>query len=156
MINSGRVDDKNRLAKKLVEQRIAANMEDAMEKLSIHDDIIEEEKMEITPEKEEEAEEKEDSEEEIEEPEEEVEDAEEEIEETEEEVEENIEDEDDEEVEDEVEDSDDDEDIEEEAPAVDNSRLDEMESRLNKLSETMEQFKQILNNNFREIKHMIH
>jgi hypothetical protein len=43
MINSGKVNDPNKFAKKLVEQRIAANMEDAMEKLSAHDDIIDEE-----------------------------------------------------------------------------------------------------------------
>jgi hypothetical protein len=40
LINSGKIQDKNAFAKKLVEQRIAANMEDAMEKISNHKDIF--------------------------------------------------------------------------------------------------------------------
>ena len=53
MLDSGKIEGKNKLAKKLVEQRIAANMEDAMNKIENHDDLIKEEDVEIVPNEEE-------------------------------------------------------------------------------------------------------
>jgi TolA-binding protein len=98
MINSGKIRDPNQFAKKLVEQRIAANMEEAMEKIQVHKDIVSEEDMSIL----------------------------------------------DEPVEEQV----------DEKPAeckIEDSRLNEIEQRIKKLNDAVEQMKGIMNKNFREI-----
>ncbi|MBW3011809.1 hypothetical protein KY311_01355 [Candidatus Woesearchaeota archaeon] len=48
VIDPSKLQENNRFAKKLVEQRLAANMEDAMNKISSHEEVKEEE-LKITP-----------------------------------------------------------------------------------------------------------
>lgn len=101
----GKIQENNRLAKKLVEQRLAANMEDALKQISGHDEIKEEEVV-ISPKDEDDPEAKAEEKEEV---------------------------------------------AKVEQNTVSNDKIVELENKIKKLNDFLNQFKDVVNKNFREL-----